>query len=89
MIIVFAVVGAIAAALAFHFTRSGKLNFGGEGAVRLVRLTIAATVLFGFLSLGFNLAGFEELGGGLNPWWLCLVFWAQSALATYTIFEYR
>lgn len=89
LILLFTVMGSIAAALAFQFTQRGHLNFGGEQMLTLARLLIAGAVLMGFLSLGFNLAGYEEVGGGLNPWWTCLVFWVQAAFGTYTIFESR
>ncbi|EPP9374404.1 hypothetical protein PZF67_006125 [Pseudomonas aeruginosa] len=87
LILLFTVMGSISSALAFRFTQRGHLNFGGEQVLMIVRLLIAGAVLMGFVCLGFKLAGYEEVGGGLNPWWTCLVFWAQAAFGTYTIFE--
>lgn len=89
LILLFTMIGSIAAALTFRFTQRGHLNFGGEQVLMMLRLLIAGAVLMGFVCLGFNLAGYEEVGGGLNPWWTCLVLWAQAAFGTYTILESR
>lgn len=81
-------VGAIAATLAFSSTRGGTLNLGA-GITLVLRGLVAFAVLAGFVFLGFYLDGHEEIGGGRNPWWVCLVFWAQAVFAAYSLFEGR
>ncbi len=81
-------VGALAATLAFASTRGGTLNLGA-GITLLLRGLVAFAVLAGFVSLGYYLDGYEEIGGGRNPWWVCLVFWAQAGFGAYSLFEGR
>ncbi len=89
---ILSLIGAIVALIAFRHTSHAGRAITSHGREHLVvvqalRILTGVTVLMGFVCLGFYLDGHEEIAGGRNPWWTCLVFWLLACVQLYILFD--